>query len=85
MSQSNQVGDTDEDASIQPQNEATHASSRAAPSSSNSRAKRKSSKTWSDMWNHFTKFVMRKVSKKLDAITAIKNIMLISKQMKPQL
>ena len=41
MSQSNQVGDTDEGASIQPQNEATHASSRAASSSFNSRAKRK--------------------------------------------
>ena len=64
MSQSNQRGDIDEGASIQPQNEATHASSRAAPSSSNSRAKRKSSKTWSDMWNHFTKFVNEKGEQK---------------------
>ena len=62
MSQSNQVGDIDKSASLQPENEATHATSWATLF--NSRAKRKSSKTWSDMWNHFTKFVNEKGEQK---------------------
>ena len=58
------MGDTDEGVSLQPQNEATYTSSRVASSISNSRAKRKSSKTWLDMWNHFTKFVNEKGEQK---------------------
>ena len=58
MSQSNQMGDTNEVASIQPKKEATHATSQAAPT--NSKAKRKVSKPYSKMWDHFTKFINEK-------------------------
>ena len=56
------MGDIGEGAFLQPQNEATHATSLAVPTSS--KAKRKSSKTWLDIWNHFTKFVNEKCEPK---------------------
>ena len=63
MSQSNQVRDTNEDASIQPKKKkTTHATSQAA--STSSRAKRKASKRYSKMWDHFTKFVNEKGEQK---------------------
>ena len=62
MSQSNQVRDTNEGASIQLEKEATHATSQAIPASS--RAKRKASKPYSEMWDHFTKFVNEKGEQK---------------------
>ena len=62
MSQSNQVGDTNEGASIQLEKETTHTTSQAIPASS--RAKRKASKPYSEMWDHFTKFVNEKGEQK---------------------
>ena len=50
MSQSNQMGDTNDVASTEP---AIQATSRA----SNSTGKRKSIKSWVEVWNHFTRFV----------------------------
>ena len=62
MSQSNQMGNTNEGASLQPEKEATHTTSQIALA--NSEAKRKASKPYSKTWDHFTKFFNEKGEQK---------------------